>query len=236
MKTIISLIAALTAGCAVDAVSTSTSTDNLTAQNKLATNKLATNKLATNKLATNKLATNSLGASDLMATPDGREVLSYIVGCALETGQTLVDYDPDGNEYSFPGWLGLATSWADRTPTADERQLVTSCLLSRTNYFGVSVQLSLRGDSPLLTTDADELAAYPAHEAAFWGDLFDPSGVQTEFACESAEKVADEGNTSYTLRQCATPSGDGVTTMCGFTYQGTCATQVPASGIGVWLH
>jgi hypothetical protein len=236
MKSIIPFIAALAAGCSVDAVTTSTATDNLTAQNKLATNKLATNKLATNKLATNKLATNSLGASDLMATPDGREVMSYVIGCALDTSQTFVGYDGDGNQYSFPGWLGLATAWADRVPTADERQLVTSCLLSRTNFFGVSVQLSLRGDSPLLTTDADEIAAYPADEAAFWGDLFDPSGTQTEFACESAAKVADESNTSYALRQCATPSGDGVTTKCGFTYQGTCGAQVPASGVHVWLH
>ena len=235
MKSIITVIAALSAGCAVDAVSTGTSSQDLTAQNKLATNKLATNKLATNKLATNKLATNSLGASDLMSTPDGRDVMSYLIGCALTTGQTFVDYDPNGNQYSFPGWLGLATAWADRTPTVDERQLVSACLLSRTNYFGVTVQLSLRGDSPLLTLDDGEVAAYPAEESAFWGDFFDPSGVIQEHACESAAKVADEGNASYTLRQCATPAGDG-TTKCGFTYDGTCGSQVPSSGIHVWLH
>ena len=218
-------------------MSTGTSSDNLTAVNKLAANKLAANKLAANKLAANKLAANSLGAHDLMSTPDGRDVMSYVVGCALVTGQTYVDHDSDGNEYSFPGWLGLATAWADRAPTVEERQLVTGCLLSRTNYFGVSVQISLRGDSDLLATDADEIAAFPADEAAFWGDLFDPSGVISEHACESAAKVANESGASYALRQCATPSGDGVTTLCGFTYEGTCGAQVPtATGVHVWLH
>ncbi|MFT3693397.1 MAG: hypothetical protein QM831_09685 [Kofleriaceae bacterium] len=246
MKSIISAIAVLAAGCAVDEATTGTTSQDVTSQNKLAANKLAANKLAGNKLAGNKLAgnklagnklaANSLGAGALASTPDGRDVLSYIVGCALDTSQVLAVFDDDGNEYDMPGWLGLATAWVDRDLTLDERHLVSSCLYSRTNYFGIAVHISLRGDSPLLATDDSEVAAYPFHEAAFWGDFFDPDNGTSWFTCESDQKMADEGNDAYHLRQCSTPSGndDGLS-KCGFTYTGVCGSQVPSMGIHVWL-
>lgn len=246
MKTIISVVAVLATGCAVDGIATGTTDQAVESQNKLAANKLtanklagnklAGNKLAGNKLAGNKLAANSLSTGDLANTEDGRDVLSYIVGCALDTTQTLAVFDDAGNEYDMPGWLGLATAWTDRELTVDERQLVSSCLYSRTNYYGVAVHISLRGDSPLLATDDAELAAYPASEGAFWGDFFDPINGTSWFTCEAPEKLADEGNTAYHLRQCSTASGDGSTSLCGFTYTGACGSQVPSTGIHVWLQ
>src|SRR5215468_10173302 len=56
--------------------------------NRLATNRLATNRLATNRLATNRLATNALtsgaltadpSADELLSTPEGRDLYSYVV-------------------------------------------------------------------------------------------------------------------------------------------------------------
>lgn len=64
--------------------------------NRLATNRLATNRLATNRLATNRLATNSLAGlvafpetSEIVQTEEGRDVYSYVVGCALPFGTTI---------------------------------------------------------------------------------------------------------------------------------------------------
>ncbi len=64
--------------------------------NRLATNRLATNRLATNRLATNRLATNALSstrleaaeaANELLSTVEGRDLFSYLMGCALAPGR-----------------------------------------------------------------------------------------------------------------------------------------------------
>ena len=66
--------------------------------NRLATNRLATNRLATNRLATNRLATNALSstrleateaANELLSTVEGRDLFSYLIGCALPPGTTI---------------------------------------------------------------------------------------------------------------------------------------------------
>src|SRR4026208_666188 len=73
-------------------------TKNKLASNKLASNKLASNKLASNKLASNKLASNALSSirlaanqatAEILTTPDGRDVYSYIIGCALSDSTTI---------------------------------------------------------------------------------------------------------------------------------------------------
>jgi hypothetical protein len=75
---------------------------NVEIHNKLAANKLAANKLAANKLAANKLAANSLSSTrlvalddtaDILGSPSGREVYSYIVSCALDLGTTIEKAD-----------------------------------------------------------------------------------------------------------------------------------------------
>src|SRR5258706_12484301 len=64
--------------------------NNRLAGNRLAGNRLAGNRLAGNRLAGNRLAGNRLGlgshAEDLLDTPDGREVLTYIISCAAPDG------------------------------------------------------------------------------------------------------------------------------------------------------
>ena len=101
----------------------------VTGTNKLAANKLAANKLAANKLAANSMKASSLADSDLVETVEGREVLSYIISCALPAGQSIT---LDGT-YKFDGSLGLAPAWATRAPTRSERRWVSACVLARTN-------------------------------------------------------------------------------------------------------
>ncbi len=220
MRTILTIIPIipLVGACATEAPDTTGTTSSaVTSANKLAANKLAANKLAANKLAANKLAANSLQSSDLIDTADGREVLSYIISCALAEGDEIEVVDSNDVHYTFPGSIGLAPDWATQAPSVAERHWVTACVLSRTNYFGISVQLSLRGDHPALATTSEELEAFSFPEAAFYGDLFDPDGIQM-YACQAPQ----EGWTpTIDLRVCAV-SDDGVTTRCGFTYTGSC--------------
>src|SRR5262245_40223696 len=117
--------------------------ENKLAGNKLAGNKLAGNKLAGNKLAGNKLAGNKLeinvgGAAALLATADGREVLSYIVSCALPAGMSLVATASDGTVYEFPGEIGLARSWLHHPLSEIGKGWISACLFARVNAHDVA--------------------------------------------------------------------------------------------------
>jgi hypothetical protein len=223
MKLALLTILALS-GCVLDdPTDTGTDEQDIATSNKLATNKLATNKLATNKLAANKLAAASfvigVAGSPLIETSDGRDVLTYMLGCALTPTQTLTLRTAAGTPYTFTGLLGVAPAWTTRALTLDEQRWVTGCLLARVNYFGVLVNLSMRGNLPALATTSAE-ASYTKLDGSFYGNLFDPAGP-TEYACD--------GGADNAQRICADVSTDGVTTMCGFTYTGMCRSTVVTS-------
>ncbi|MBA3465084.1 MAG: hypothetical protein H0T46_34440 [Deltaproteobacteria bacterium] len=216
--TLLVCTAALLGGCAMDEELTLSETrDEVVSTNRLAVNRLAVNRLAVNRLAVNRLAVNSLEAQDLMSTEEGRDVMAYIVGCALRTGETVTLQDTAGTQYTMAGWIGLAPAWATRAPTVSERRWVTACILARTNVNGVPVHISMRHDSNLaLLTTAAERTQYSQVEGAFYGDLFASTSVW--YAC------SNRGWTTLspgTFRACAL-SPNGITTDCGFTYTGAC--------------
>lgn len=208
----------MVAGCAIETPDLTSTQSNVESGNRLASNRLASNRLASNRLASNSLSAAALSAGSLIETEDGREVFSYIVSCALDSGDSITVEDSAGTPYSFDGQIGLAPGWADATPTVEERQWVTSCLLSRTNYFGVPVAISMRGAHPALETSPGEEEAFPVQEGTYYGDLFDPV-AQSWYACGAStwnEELGEEAK-----RLCSI-SEDGTSTMCGFTYTGTC--------------
>ncbi|HEY0254501.1 MAG TPA: hypothetical protein VGC41_23395 [Kofleriaceae bacterium] len=202
--------------------------DGVTSTNKLATNKLATNKLATSKLAAQQLGGALFTGSTLIETADGRDVLSYVLKCALSSGQTLTLTDSKKVSYAFPGEIGLAPAWTTRALTLSEQRWVSACVLARVNYYGVQVALSLRGNNPVLSAGLSEITTYSAPEAGFYGNLFATN--QPENACISLLKDLGVGSPSYALRQCAVADSTGKTTMCGFAYNGLCASTC---GIGI---
>jgi hypothetical protein len=220
MNTTLAICAfALLAGCLDDGSEDLSETqDAVTGTNRLAANRLAANRLAANRLAANRLAANSLETQGLMATEGGRELMTYIVGCAIPTGTSLTLQDPSGAQYKYDGWIGLAPAWATRAPTVTERRWVTACLLSRTNVNGVLVNISMRSDTnTALLTGVAERALYTQAEGAFYGDLFAPTPVT--YACSNRGWTALSG----TFRACAL-SAAGSLTDCGFTYAGPCTT------------
>jgi hypothetical protein len=225
------LVALLLVGCALDEVDTSTVEQDLLASNRLASNRLASNRLASNRLASNSLGAAALTAGSLIETVEGRDVFSYIVACALPTGKSISVTDSRGTAYTFAGEIGLAPGWQTTTPTVTDRRWVTACVLARTNYYGVTVQLSMRGSHSALATTTTELRNFPAAEGAFYGDLFDTT-AQTWFACGTK---AWTSVLSQDEERACTLSPDGVTTMCGFTYTYFCGTaydqtHLPACG------
>ena len=251
MRTLAAAASLSLVGC-VAAVDTSSTTQQATvhnklasnklASNKLASNKLASNKLASNKLASNKLAVNMLGAGDLLSTEDGREVFSYIVGCALPDSVTLVanipgapDVAPGDFPFSctagvceFPGALGLTPSWANTSLDGDGKRWISACMFARCNAHNTSEEISLHGENHALTVAPDEEALYTVEEGAFYGNMFTPghTGIQW-YACEGEGQASGEFG-GLVDRDCTEPDPNNPGfTQCGFVYAGHCRNFTP---------
>jgi hypothetical protein len=223
----------LLAACA-DAPGESTTIAAVTARNKLAVNKLAVNKLAVNKLAVNKLAAvelaarrltlNPRSAGDLTSTADGREVLSFVVSCALPEGLTL-EARVGGATFEFAGELGLAPEWLDRPLSSEGQGWISACLFARVNAHDVSIPISLRGPTRALAVGQDERADWPLQEGAFYGDVFTPAGQPILWiACRGEDQAAGEVG-GLIDRDCTEPdpAHPGLT-QCGFIFAGDCGT------------
>ena len=200
--------------------------------NKLSANKLSANKLSANKLSANRLELNMQGAGELIATADGREVLSFIVSCAINDTETLVA-EHDGVTYEFFGELGLANRWLERPLDKKGRGWVSACLFARVNNQNVTVPISLRGPHRQLTLTADEKANWTLQEGAFYGNFFTPANQPIEWiACRGSDQAAGETG-GLDTRDCTEPDpANPGQTFCGFTFAGNCgdfAAGVPAA-------
>lgn len=184
------------------------------------TNRLAANKLLAAKLQLAKLGDGALSVTvtNLVGTADGREVLTYVIGCALAADDHLSVVSP---KVTFRGAIGLAPMWKSRALSATEKRWVSACVLARTNLYGVEVKLSLRGGHPVLGAPLGENLAYLLVEGAFYGDLFK---TQPEmYACSALLKETGLPLSTLGARACAKPApGTPNTTACGFTYVGPC--------------
>lgn len=130
------------------------------------------NALSTSELSTGGLSANAPALSEL-ASSDARQVLRYIVSCALEAGEHI-DLTIDGEAYPFDGQLGLAPSWGDPGGSCDAecKAWVSGCVIARINNQGVSVPISVRGDNCALGTTNAEIVDYPVPDGTYYGDIF----------------------------------------------------------------
>jgi hypothetical protein len=146
--------------------------DNALLDNALLDNALLDNALLDNALLDNALLDNAL-LDNALEDPNAREVLKYIVSCALKPSQH-VDFTVDGVDYSFDGNLGLAPEWGKPGgkcgPTCQE--WVSACVLARVDYLGEKKLISLRGLHPALKAPPAEQAAYTEIEATYYGNIF----------------------------------------------------------------
>lgn len=195
---------------------------------KVAAANLAAHKLAAVELAPNRFAANPRGVADLMATSDGREVLTFIVSCALPEGTTLVAKDAGNIDHEFFGEIGLAPSWLDRRLHPKDQRWVSACLFARSTTAGVANPLSLRGPHPALAVTPEEVATWSLEEGAFYGDYFVPEVRPiVALACRGKDQAAGEIG-GLIERDCAEPDPlDPTHTQCGFTYAGDCGDFAP---------
>jgi hypothetical protein len=160
----------------------------------------------------------------LARTPTGRQLLKYIVDCALPDTDT-VQVVTDSGTLSLPGDLGLAPEWSIRPLRDPERRQVSSCLAARTNFFGKPVRISLRGESPRapdgLRSDSAERRQFPYFEGAFFGDYFAASPVA--YVCIGDTGAGRVAHLESLLRVCTLPKdGSSGLSRCNFRIVGNC--------------
>ena len=193
--------------------------------NRISFNRISFNRISFNRISFNRLSANMAAIGDMLDTEEGREVFSFVIGCALPEGEVLVAPDPEDpdNTLEFYGDVGLAPDWIDRPMSKKDRRWVTACILSRVNESSAAVNISLRGDHPGLATDAAERAAYTLQEGAFFGDVFENvDGPLRAYACRGrAQRWSEQGDLAS--RDCAEPDfAHPGFTKCGMTYAGEC--------------
>lgn len=178
---------------------------NALASNALASNALTSNALASNALLSDALTSSALTASSLVTDAlvdwKARSVFKYIVGCALPAGQHI-DVTVNGTTYGYDGAVGVAKSWGKPGGHCDSNcvKWVSSCVLSRVNYLGVPVPLSIRGNQVALSSTTTERTAYPNREATYYGDIF--QSPQIRLACLSPGATTDSRVCGPSLQGC----------------------------------
>lgn len=206
-------------------VTTNKITSNRIAGNRIAGNRIAGNRIAGNRIAGNRFEANIESMGDLLATPEGQELLAFLIGCALPEGTTLTAPDPNGGpDIEFFGEIGVAPDWATRALDRSDRRWVTACILSRVNDNNVTVEISMRGPLAALDSTAAERASHTVEEGAFYGDIFgDVDKPLQWYACRGRGQAAGETG-GLADRDCTEPDpANPGKTLCGFNYAGDCA-------------
>lgn len=157
------------------------------------------------------VASGSVFQQDLIADPYAREFMDYLVSCALEDGDS-VSWSGGGLSETWEGALGLCPEWGWSAPGQECQELVSACLLARTNAYGQSVEISLRGqyiDNTPLPLEPTETVDYPWQEGGFFGNVFCEDCVDP-----SIDMFVWEGRLYYRYRVSGTSEGRYVDVAC----------------------
>jgi hypothetical protein len=209
-----------------------TSSQAVISNNRLSLNRLSLNSLAMKTLSTTKLSPDgaTLAETNLMSTSEGRELLVYIVECALPSGATLSG-KYGYTTYTFKGRLGVAPEWVTTPLTTSGQRWMTACLLAHTNAYNIATPISLRGALPALTATQEEKEDFSIEEASFYGNIFTPEddalsiyacageGIQT--VCSTEDYDEDE---KHLPRRSCDPDEE-----CKLNVPGACYDITPAA-------
>ncbi len=200
------------------------STDDSAEAPRIALNGLTPDELASVAVNPAKLGGSALNT--MAATSQGKKALTYLVHCALPAGQS-VTATVNGNSYVYSGGLGLAPGWPTGALSDADQKIVSACVISRANVFGVNVNISLRGNATLAPT-TQESTDYQIQEGAFWGNIFTMSNPKVIFSCNGIQQAANDTYGDLPLRECA--EAPDTSTCTGFSYAGLCSDVCSTTG------
>ncbi len=145
--------------------------------NGLTMNGLTMNGLTMNGLTMNGLTMNGLGTVDglsstsgLMTTAGGRDIVKYMVKCALPAGQSLTKQDQNGVSYDFPGAIGVAPEAVTGSCDLDCQEKVSACMLAHVNNSGAHIGIWMVGPDAAIGWGSSP--SFPYQEGAYFGNLF----------------------------------------------------------------
>ncbi len=170
--------------------------------------------------ATTENAPTLRAGTQLGATAQGRDLLKYIVRCALPDGAS-VNVSRDGEPDRVGGSFGLAPDWSHSPLSQEGRRWVSACVLGFVNALGEHVLISMRGNNAGLraTVTADERARFDFQEAAFYGDIFSTPPVA--YVCRG--NGSSRTSASRAKRLCSDPSEHAGISRCDMIITGNCA-------------
>ncbi len=222
MKTalLISALAVSLTACAIDPVETDldeTQTDGPDGEiRRLSANALSPSNLTA--VTVNVGALTQAYVDAMSQTSAGREVLLYLVGCALNSGSTM-SAQHSCNAFTgvcqtitYTGSLGLHSNWRSISPSQSLQRQISSCVLARMNEQARTVTISLRGSAYAM--DTNEATSYLYKEGAFFGNVFAGS--------DKYWGACDADGPTHEYRQCAQ---DG---HCTMAWAGACETACSA--------
>ncbi len=160
----------------------------------------------------------------------GRRMLGHLIECALEA-DVVATAEVAGEAFGFPGSLGLAPRWLERTASEIEQRWVSACILAQINYYGLRVPLSLRAPGmglDSLQPSEEERENFALHEGGFFGNLFAPTPVA--FVCDGKPGGVERKDPGLRKRVCTELSDDpelakqGLS-RCGFRLVGVCGQR-----------
>jgi len=144
--------------------------------NGLSMNGLSMNGLSMNGLSMKGLSMNGLATVDglsntagLMTTAGGRDIVKYMVRCALPAGQSLTKQDQNGVSYTFDGAIGIAPEALNSACDMDCQERISACMLAHVNNSGTHISIWL--DGPDAAIGWGSSPAYPYQEGAYFGNL-----------------------------------------------------------------
>ena len=226
------LVSLAVVACTDESENLSSGTHGVVTTNRITSNRIAGNRIAGNRIAANNWDANEATMGELLATPEGQELLSFLIGCALPEGVTITADDTStpaaGDTVEFFGEIGVAPEWINRALDDTDRRWVSACILSRVNDNNVTVEISIRGPHPALATVPSERVSHPIEEGAFYGDIFGPVNRPLAwYACRGRAQAAGEVG-GLNDRDCTEPDpAHPGYTQCGFIFAGDCADYAP---------
>jgi hypothetical protein len=191
----------------------------VTSSNRLTMNHLEASSLAVTQLSTAALTSNgsTLAQSRLLKSKKSRDVLVYLVKCALPSGQSISG-SSGGKSYTFSGLIGLAPDWVSTPLSTSARRWVSACILAHVNGYSEQVPISLRGDHPALTTTDAEVVQYGVEEMSFYGDIFGSSDKSMFVCAGSGPQAAGAADPDEYLPQRSCDEDES----CLLTFPGAC--------------
>jgi hypothetical protein len=159
--------------------------ENGLSMNGLSMNGLSMNGLSMNGLSMNGLSMNGLSAANglqvangLMTTDGGRQIVKYMVKCALPQGQSFSHQDQYGTWYTYQGAIGVApAALGTGTCDLDCQESLSACLMAHVNNSGLHVAIWLDGPDSAIGWGAN--SSYPYMEGTYFGNLI--QGGQSAF-------------------------------------------------------